>query len=135
VVTLKAGSQEYIIPVSQWILVLIIILTTTREEMVYYRAFNFQIAPPQADQIWFTNHSGQHAFTVEANFSEGSNDIDSCNLNVEDEDGNSVIYDESDGVEAIQVDDTTSRCVYDRIRYDDHPSGKLNITTTMSLLI
>jgi len=27
-----------------------------REEMVYYRAFNFQIAPPQADQIWFTNH-------------------------------------------------------------------------------
>jgi hypothetical protein len=93
-----------------------------REEMVYYRAFNFQIAPPQADQIWFTNHSGQHAFTVEANFSEGSNDIDSCNLNVEDEDGNSVIYDESDGVEAIQVDDTTSRCVYDRIRYDDHPS-------------
>jgi len=92
------------------------------EEMVYYRAFNFQIAPPQTDSIWFTNQSGQHKFKVEANFSEGSNDIDSCEITAVDDSGNFVVYDQTDGVNAIQVDDTTSRCVYDGIKYDDHPS-------------
>lgn len=89
-------------------------------EMVYFRAFNFQLAPPQPDGMKFTNSSEGHAFKVEANFSEGSNDIDRCEIRAEDGSGNVRIYDESDGVEAVKVSDSKSKCIYDSIRYDDN---------------
>lgn len=107
------------------------------EEMVYYRAFDFKLAPPTVESIEFFNNSGQHSFKVVANISEGSNDIDSCDVEAEDNDGNLKTYSGT----ASKLNETWSQCTYDSIRYNDtaawedrHDSDgkllKLNVTVT-----
>lgn len=88
------------------------------EEMVYFRAFNFQTAPPQAESIEFFNNTNEHSFKVVANFSEGSNDIDSCEIEAEDNNGDLETYSGT----VNKLSDTRSQCIYDSIIYDDNPS-------------
>lgn len=85
------------------------------QEMVYYRAFNFKLAPPQITSINFHNSTDEHAFEVVANISEGSNDVDSCEMTAEGKDGNSKTY----SATVNKINETHSQCVYDRIEYDD----------------
>ena len=85
------------------------------EEMVYYRAFNFQTAPPQVTSIEFYNSTDRHAFGVIANVTEGSNDISSCEVTA-DYSGYSETYNGN----AVQLNSTHSQCRYEWIRYDDN---------------
>lgn len=107
------------------------------EEMVYYRAFDFKLAPPTVESIEFFNNTDQHSFKVVANISEGSNDIDSCEVEAEDDNGNLKTYSGT----ASKLNETWSQCTYDSIRYNDtaawedrHDSDgkllKLNVTVT-----
>jgi len=84
------------------------------KEMVYFRAFNFRLVPPQITSIEFNNSTSEHAFSVVANVSEGSNDVESCEITAESDAGNSKIYSGT----VNKINETHSQCLYDRIMYD-----------------
>ena len=86
-----------------------------REEIIYYRALNFRTGPPTLESIDFQNLDSGHEFDVEANISEGSNDISSCKIIAEDSSGNTETYTGS----ASTINSTWSQCSYSSIRYDD----------------
>lgn len=90
------------------------------KEMVYYRAFNFKLAPPQIQKVEFDNSTDEHAFEVNATVKEGSNDIDSCTVTGESDAGNSQSYTGT----IKKINDSWSRCLYSRIEYDDHSQWK-----------
>ena len=85
------------------------------KEMVYYRAFNFQLAPPDIESIELYNRSEGHQFGVEANVSEGSNDVNDCSIVVENE-GESETYSGS----VSQINSSYSQCRYEWVAYDDN---------------
>ncbi|MFB6144771.1 MAG: hypothetical protein ABEJ98_05670, partial [Candidatus Nanohaloarchaea archaeon] len=109
------------------------------KEMVYFRAFDFKIAPPQVKTLRFENLSTEHAFKVIANISEGSNDISDCDITANSSKGNFMVYDGS----VDKINSSWSRCTYNSVSYDDvlewenrhDDSGeliKLNVTVNAS---
>lgn len=108
-------------------------------EMVYYRALDFRLAPPQIESIEFYNGTDDHRFGVIANVSEGSNDISTCEITAESDTGSSVSYSGT----ATSINSTYSQCRYEWIKYDDHSSWedrhdnndellKMNVTVNAS---
>lgn len=85
------------------------------KEMVYYRAFNFRLAPPQIQEIRLYNSTDEHAFVVNTTVMEGSNDIDSCEVTATSDASNSQTYSGT----INKINDSWSRCIYDRVEYDD----------------
>lgn len=89
-------------------------------EMVYYRALNFRLAPPQIESIEFYNASDDHKFGVIANVSEGSNDVNSCKITAASDIGNDVSYTGT----ATSINSTYSQCRYEWIRYGEHSNWR-----------
>ena len=90
------------------------------EEMVYYRALNFKTAPPQIENVDLYNKSNGHAFGLQVNVSEGSNDIDECKVTAESDNGNQETYDAT----ISQINTTHSMCIYEWVKYDDNSNWK-----------
>ncbi|MFB6158583.1 MAG: hypothetical protein ABEJ95_02870 [Candidatus Nanohalobium sp.] len=100
------------------------------KEMVYYRAFNFRLAPPQVTSLKFYNSTTGHAFGLEANVSEGSNDVNSCDITASSDNGNEATYSGT----VSKINSTHSTCKYEWIRYDDNSQWKNRHDNSAELL-
>jgi hypothetical protein len=83
-------------------------------EMVYYRAFNFRLAPPEVNSLDFSDSSDEHSFTATANISEGSNDVQECEFEAWSKYGNYHTFTNS----SRKINSTHSQCIQ-TISYDD----------------
>ena len=90
------------------------------EEIIYYRALNFRTAPPTVESIEFQNLDSGHKFDLEANISEGSNDISSCTITADDGSFNTETYSGT----ASTINSTWSQCSYSSINFDDNNNWK-----------
>jgi len=87
-------------------------------EMVYYRALDFKLVPPTTDSADIYDKSTGHAFGIEANITEGSNDIQDCEITVEGVSPGEGVK-KYDAEVDNSVSETYSLCKYEWIRYND----------------
>jgi hypothetical protein len=92
------------------------------QEMVYFRAFNFPLSPPEISDIKIINASNGHSFRVESNITEGANDIDSCDVTVGDGSGNQEVY----SGDISLIDSGRTKCTYRWINLTDNPDWESN---------